>query len=47
MDLSTLLLTAVMAGLALTGAGLLAAMVVLERPSGQLAAAGGRRRPGR
>jgi len=33
MDLSTLLLATTLAGLFLTGTGLLAAMVVLERPS--------------
>lgn len=47
MDLSFLLLTTVMAGLFLAGAGVVAAMVVLERPSGQPATAHQDRSPRR
>jgi hypothetical protein len=47
MDLFTLLLITVMAGLALTGTGLLTAMVILERPAGELAPANGRHLPPR
>jgi len=44
MDLSTLLLASVAAGLFLSGTGLMAAMVVLERPAAPDAARQGKRR---